>query len=190
MIIYTEVEILEGCRNGNPAMQKIVYEKYVPKMYSICLRYTGNREDARDLMHDGFIKVFSNFKSYREESTLDAWITRVIINNTLNQLRKKNKELSHQKEYQLELKNEQEYIEDDNYLEKFTSNDIKLAIMKLPQGQRTVLNLYVFEDYSHKEIASLTGISEGTSKSQLARARITLKELLLKNKTHTDELPR
>jgi RNA polymerase sigma-70 factor (ECF subfamily) len=190
MIIYTENEILEGCRNGNPALQKIVYEKYAPKMYSICLRYSRNREDARDLMHDGFIKVFSNFKSYRHESTLDAWITRVIINNILNQLRKKNIELSHQKEYQLELRNEQEYVEDDNYLEKFTANDIKSAILMLPPGQRTVLNLYVFEDYSHKEIAKQTGISEGTSKSQLARARITLKQLLMKNKTHSDELHR
>jgi len=188
MIIYTELEILEGCRNGNPALQKIVYEKYAPKMYSICLRYTRNREDARDMMHDGFIKVFSNFKSYREESTLDAWITRVIINNILNELRKKNIELSHQKEYQIEMTNENEGNDDDTYLEKYTANDIKSAILKLPQGQRTVLNLYVFEDYSHKEIAKLAGISEGTSKSQLARARITLKELLLKNKTHTDEL--
>jgi len=188
MIIYREEEILKGCRNGNPALQKVVYEKYAPKMYSICLRYTGNREDARDLMHDGFIKVFLNFKSYRQESTLEAWITRVIINNTLNQLRKKNKELRNQKDYLVELKNEYEYTEDDNYLEKFTANDIKSAILKLPQGQRTILNLYVFEDYSHKEIAKLTGISEGTSKSQLARARMTLKEILVKSKSNANEL--
>lgn len=181
MVIYREDEILEGCRNGKAALQKIVYEKYAPKMFSICLRYTGNSEDARDMMHDGFIKVFSNFKSYRQESTLDAWITRVMINNTLNQLRKKNRDLGNQKEYLKEFEYENEYIEDDNYLEKFTANDIKSAILKLPQGQRTILNLFVFEDYSHKEIAGLTGISEGTSKSQLARARMTLKELLLKN---------
>jgi RNA polymerase sigma factor (sigma-70 family) len=189
MIIYREDEILEGCRNGNPAFQKIVYEKFAAKMYSICLRYSGNREDARDMMHDGFIKVFSNFKSFRQDSTLDAWITRVIINNTLDQLKDKNKELKKQKDYLIELKNENEYIEDDTYLERFSANDIKSAIMRLPHGQRTILNLYVFEDLSHKEIAKLNGISEGTSKSQLARARISLKEILLKNKTNTHELP-
>jgi RNA polymerase sigma-70 factor (ECF subfamily) len=189
MVIYREDEILEGCRNENPACQKIVYEKYSPKMYSICLRYSGNREDARDLMQDGFIKVFMNFKSYRQDSTLDAWITRIIINNTLNQLRKKNKELINKKELQKEYKYDHAYVEDDSMLERFSEVEIRNAIMKLPVGQRTILNLFVFEDFSHKEIAKLTGITEGTSKSQLARAKVTLKELLLKYKENSDGLP-
>ena len=180
MIIYSEDEILEGCRNRNPALQKIVYEKYAPKMFSICLRYSKNHEDARDMMHDGFIKVFTNIKSYRQESSLDAWITRVIINNAIDKINAKNKELRRQKDYMAELNNENELADDDHYLEKFSASDIREAIMKLPQGQRIILNLYVFEDLPHKEIARLNGISEGTSKSQLARANITLRELLLK----------
>lgn len=180
LLVYSETEIIEGCRKNVPEFQKIVYEKYAPKMMAVCMRYTGNYEEARDLLHDGFIKVFTNFKSYRQESNLDSWISRVMINNTLNYIRTKLKKEKAERYYERETILENETLSDNSWLEEFSVEEISEAIMKLPVGKRTVINLYAFEDYSHKEIARELGISEGTSKSSLSRAKQTLRELLLK----------
>ena len=177
--MYNEAEIIEGCRKNIPEFQKIVYEKYAPKMIAICMRYIGNYEEARDLMHDGFIKVFMNFKSYRQESNLDSWITRVVINNTLSHIRKRLKTEKAEKFYEKEKVVENTDTSKDNWFEKFSTDDINTAILQLSLAKRAVFNLYVIEDYSHKDIAQQLGISIGTSKSHLSRAKETLKHLLL-----------
>lgn len=178
--MYSEAEIIEGCRKNVPEYQKIVYEKYARKMMAVCMRYTGNYEEARDLLHDGFMKVFMNFKSYRQESNLDSWISRVMINNSLNYIRKKLKQEKAERYYKMENIHKNNPSSDDSWFEQFSADDINEAIMKLPFAKRTVFNLYVMDDYSHKEIAKELGISEGTSKSNLFRAKETLKDLLLK----------
>ena len=180
LLVYNEAEIIEGCRKNNPEFQKTVYEKYAPKMMAVCMRYCGNYEEARDLMHEGFMKVFMNFKSYRQESNLDSWITRVVINNTLTFIRKKLKEEKAERNYKRENILENNSSSTDTWLEKFSLEEINEAIMKLSLAKRTVFNLYVVEDYAHKEIAKELGISVGTSKSNLSRAKETLKDILLK----------
>jgi RNA polymerase sigma factor (sigma-70 family) len=179
LLVCNEAEIIEGCRKNNPEFQKIVYEKYAPKMMAICMRYSGNYEEARDLMHDGFIKVFMNFKSYRQESNLDSWITRIMINNTLSYIRTKIRKEKSEKNYKRENEIEASHSKVESWLEKFSLEEINEAIMKLPFAKRTVFNLYVIDDYSHKDIARELGISIGTSKSNLSRAKETLRDLLL-----------
>jgi RNA polymerase sigma factor (sigma-70 family) len=178
--VHTDAEIIEGCRKNVPLFQKIVYEKYAPKMMAVCMRYTGNYEEARDQLHDGFIKVFTNFKSYRQEANLDSWISRIMINNTLNYVREKLKKEKSAKYLKQETAFYNIPSSSDDLFHEFSVEDLNSAIMKLPLEKRTVFNLYVLEDYSHKEIAKELGISEGTSKSNLYRAKQILKEILLK----------
>lgn len=165
-----------GCKNGDSRYQRMVYEKYAPKMLSVCRRYTNNLEDARDLMHDGFIKVFLKINSFEFRSKLETWITRIMINNAINAIKK-----------QVMVELEEHHIggewqdpdKEAHYKEQDSVFDKVLAIIQtLPVGYRTILNLYAVEKYSHKEIADMLGISEGTSKSQLNRARAALKSVM------------
>ena len=178
--MYTEAVITEGCRNNDPEFQKIVYEKYAPKMMAVCMRYTGNYEEARDLLHDGFLKVFTNFNSYSQKSNLDSWISRVIINNALNYIRKKLKEEKAEKYFKRESVLENNSSAEDSWMDNFSIEEIHEAILSLSLEKRTVFNLYVVDEFSHREIAKELGISEGASKVCLYKARQALKELLLK----------
>lgn len=178
--MYTEAVIIEGCRNNDPEFQKIVYEKYAPKMMAVCMRYSGNYEEARDLLHDGFLKVFTNFNSYSQKSNLDSWISRVIINNALNYIRKKLKEEKAEKFFKRESLRENITSAEDSWMDNFSIEEIHEAILSLSLEKRIVFNLYVIEEFSHKEIAKELGISEGASKVSLYKARQALKELLLK----------
>ena len=178
--MYTEAVIVEGCRNNDPAFQKIVYEKYAPKMMTICMRYTGNYEEARDLLHDGFLKVFTNFNSYKQKSNLDSWISRVIINNVINNIRRKLKVEKAEKYFKKEFVLENTSSAEDSWMDNFSMEEIHEAILGLSFEKRTVFNLYIVDKFSHKEIARELGISEGASKVSLYKARQTLKELLMK----------
>lgn len=148
-------------------------------MKSVCLRYAHDYEQAQDYLQEGFIRLFDKLDSYRGDSTLETWSTRLFINNCLTLLKKDNK-----------LRQQLEHIDDtfeiaDEVIEaddEMMDADQWLDLMQnLPVGYRTVLNLYVFEEKGHKDIAEILGISENTSKSQLFKARRMLKELLEKN---------
>jgi len=162
--------IIAGCLKEKRWAQQVLYKHYVGLMYGICLRYTGNKVDAEDVMQDGFIKIFENIRLFRNEGSFEGWMKRIMINTALCFLRQKTKnQLIYQ---QTEIA---DIVEDDNEIE----NDIPYIelmniIQKLPEGARMVFNMYAIEEYSHKEISELLGISEGTSKSQLSRARKTL----------------
>jgi RNA polymerase sigma factor (sigma-70 family) len=177
--VYTEAEIIEGCRKEIPKFQQIVYEKYAPKMMTICMRYTRNYEEARDLLHDGFIKVFMNFNSYREEANLDSWISRVVINNNINYLSKRSKKVEAEKYYTREINVEQEATWDETLFMEYSIEEINSAINSLLSTKKLVFNLYVFEGYSHKQIADLLGFTESASKSNLSRARFEIRNFLL-----------
>ena len=164
-------DLIKGCISGDRRMQELLYKKFSPKMYAICLRYAGNTDDAQDLLQEGFIKVFKNLEKFRNEGSFEGWMRRVFVNTSIEHFRRKVNLNSI-------TENEEKGIEDStwNVLDSLAEKDIIELIQDLSPGYRTVFNLYVVEGYSHKEIGDMLGISEGTSKSQLARAKMILQK--------------
>lgn len=162
-------------------MQEELYNRFAGKMYAVCLRYANSAEDAQDLLQDGFVKVFRNLHRFRAEGSFEGWIRRVFINSSIEHFRKKSLQLSKVSE------KEEGTIEDTGIsaLDTLAEKDIVRLIQELSPGYRTVFNLYVVEGYSHKEIGEQLGISEGTSKSQLARARSILQKKVAQYLTDT-----
>ncbi len=168
-------DLIEACIKGDRVAQKRLYDTYAGKMYLICLRYTKSQQEAEDVLQESFIKVFKNIKSYRAESKLEYWIRRIVINTALNSQRKKL--------YMYPMVDVEEMKHDydpGKSLSHFRMEDLLKMIRELPTGCQTVFNLFAIEGYGHKEIADMLGISEGTSKSQFARARKLLQEKIIK----------
>jgi RNA polymerase sigma factor (sigma-70 family) len=153
-------------------MQEELYNRFAGKMYAVCLRYSNNADDARDLLQDGFIKVYRNLHRFRAEGSFEGWVRRVFVNSSIEHFRKKAVQLA------TVTDREESTIEDTDIsaLDNLAEQDIINLVQELSPGYRTVFNLYVIEGYSHKEIGDQLGISEGTSKSQLARARAILQK--------------
>ena len=164
-------------------MQELLYHQFSPKMYSVCLRYSGNQEDARDLLQEGFIKIFRNLSKYRGDGSFEGWIRRIFVNTSIEHFRKK-VHLQSVGETQKVTIEDKEW----NVLDNLAEKDIMQMIHELSPGYKAVFNMYVIEGYSHKEIAEILGINEGTSKSQLARAKTVLKKMVEErlNKTSSD----
>ena len=170
-----ELQILAGCKEQKREAQKMLYEKYSRKMYSICLRYSSDTDTAQDLLQDGFMKVFASIDSFQARGSFEGWIKRVFINLALENLRKKKSIIQTSDDVQ----NIPDVVDDSTEEEemyKISENELLKMIQDLPRGYSTVFNLYAIEDYSHKEIAEMLGISEGTSRSQYVRARQILQE--------------
>lgn len=159
-----------------------LYDKHAPWLLAVCLRYTGNREDAEDVLHDGFMKIIRSLPAWKQTpgSSVEAWMRRIMVNTALNYIRDHKKERMFT-ELEPALESFHEAPEDDDAFGgcEFTKDQLLSFVCELPSGYRTVFNLYVMEDYSHKEIAAMLGISENTSKSQLMKARSALKKRLL-----------
>ena len=172
--LYSDSELVQGCKNNERKYQELLYRKYAKKMYGICLSYAGDRAMAQDILQDGFIKVFKKIDTFREQGSLEGWIRRIITNTALDHVRQK----SRTHEFIDENKEIEEEQLDNTILEKINSDGIFKVIQQLPSGARTVFNLYAVEGYTHKEIAQKLEITEGTSKSQFKRARALLKDLL------------
>ncbi|WP_118975862.1 RNA polymerase sigma factor [Taibaiella koreensis] len=170
----TEVQLIEGCKREESFAQRLLYDRYVDSMYLLCLRYIPGTADAEEVLSDAFLKCFKNMHQfqYAGEGSMRAWLSRILINECLMFLRRK-KQLVISIEERPELP-----VADtsDTALDKMHASDILDYIRKLPTGYRTVLNLFVFEELGHKEIAALLQISENTSKSQLFKARALLKQ--------------
>jgi RNA polymerase sigma-70 factor (ECF subfamily) len=168
----TESDLIAGCVEGDRQMQEELYNRFAPKMYSVCMRYADNANDAQDLLQEGFIKVYKNLHRFRAEGSFEGWIRRVFINSSIEHLRRKKMHLATVSE------KEENTIEnaDISALDNLAERDIITLIQELSPGYRTVFNLYVIEGYSHREIGDQLGISEGTSKSQLARAKAILQK--------------
>ena len=170
----SEEDLINRCLKNDQKAHEVLYKRFAPKMYGVCMRFAKNQMEADDILQEGFIKVFTNLKSFRNEGSLEGWIRRTIVNTAIN-LYKKN--LKHQKDTDLE---QAEVIQNQetNSLEKLSVQELLKLIMELPTGYRVVFNLNVIEGYSHKEIGDLLKISENTSKSQLSRARLALQKKL------------
>lgn len=165
-----ELELIKGCRDGKEAARKQLYTLYSKKMLAICYRYTGDRDAAYDVMHDAFVKIFTNF-SFKGDCTLSTWMTRVFVNQALDFLRRRRRMEA--------VVVGEEQMADTADIESDEGGDIPTEtlmrfVAELPDGCRTVFNLYVFEEKSHKEIARLLGIKEHSSTSQLHRAKCIL----------------
>lgn len=173
--IISESDLIEGCISEDRKMQYQLYERYAPKMYGVCLRYAANAEEAEDILQEGFIKVFKKVGSYRNEGSFEGWIRRIFVNTAIEHFRKKTylQPITEQEENTLEGK----YL---SVLDDLAEKDIVQLVQQLSPGYRTVFNMYVIEGYTHKQIADILGISEGTSKSQLSRAKLILQDLVMK----------
>jgi RNA polymerase sigma-70 factor (ECF subfamily) len=169
----SESDLIKECIEGNPEMQKLLYDRFSSKMYGVCLRYTENVEDAIDVMQEGFIKVYRSLPKFRGEGSFEGWIRRIFINTSIEHFRKK------VKLYNVNEVHENT-IEDAELdaLDSLAAKDILNIINELSPGYKQVFNMHVVEGYSHKEIAEILGITEGTSKSQLARAKGALKKII------------
>ena len=177
--MYTDTDLIEGCIRGDRRFQQELYSRFAPKMYGVCLRYAGNAEEAEDILQEGFIKVFRKISSYRGEGSFEGWIRRIFVNTAIEHFRKKTY-LQPITEYE-EATIEGKYL---SVLDNLAEKDIIRLVQQLSPGYRTVFNMYVIEGYTHKQIADQLGISEGTSKSQLSRAKQILQDLV---KTHIEK---
>jgi RNA polymerase sigma factor (sigma-70 family) len=167
-------EIIKRCISGDTRAQKIFFDTYSRKMMGICLRYAANHEDAEDMMQEGWIKAFKNMHLFRFEGSMEGWIKKIMINTSLDWLRK-NKKLQNQ----VEIDDIHENVYSDAATsELLTTKELLKIIQGLPAGYRTVFNLFAIEGYSHKEIADMLSISESTSKSQYSRARMQLQRII------------
>lgn len=171
--IPLESDLIKGCINGDPQMQRLLYQRFSSMMYAVCLRYSENTEDANDIMQEGFIKVYKSLNKFRAEGSFEGWVRRIFINTSIEHYRKKVK-LYNVTEVQ------ENTIEDKELdaLDSLAAKDIMNIVNELSPGYKAVFNMHVIEGYSHKEIADILGITEGTSKSQLARAKGVLKKII------------
>ena len=165
-------------------MQYALYERFAPKMYGVCLRYAANTEEAEDILQEGFIKVYKKISSYRGDGSFEGWIRRIFVNTAIEHFRKKNywQPITEQEESTIEGK----YV---SVLDSLAEKDIIQLVQQLSPGYRTVFNMYVVEGYTHKQIADILGISEGTSKSQLSRAKLILQDLVRKHIEKRKQVP-
>jgi len=172
-----EYLLVQKCIKGNQLAQNELFNKYYRLMLGICLRYANDREEAKEILQEGFIKVFRSIESFKFEGNLISWIKRIIINTAIDKYRK----LTTQPvSVTLEPTSSIDY--DENIIDKLNADDLLACINQLPLGYRTVFNLFVIEGYSHKEIGEKLNISEGTSKSQLFKAKQLLQEMISKFK--------
>ena len=174
---WSEEQLVKACLEQNPSAQKHLFEFYSKRMMGVCLRYANDYDEAQDVLQMGFIKVFEKLNTFNNEGSLEGWIRRIVVNTAIDCYRK-NKGVHF-------VDDEDNYILDNNNAEseeviysKFGVEVIMDCIQELSPVYRTVFNLYVMEGYSHKEIADELNINEGTSKSNLAKAKRNLRQLL------------
>jgi len=173
----THRAIVEACQQGERKAQFELYRLYSRAMYNICLRMVRHEMDAEDLLQRSFMDVFQHLDSFKFQSSIGAWIKRIVVNNCINHLKKNRLQIEELKIYHGEQVEEEAELS--NY--EFDVDQVKGALKDLPDGYRVVFSLYLLEGYDHKEIAEIMGISEATSKSQYSRAKKKLKEMLVSN---------
>ncbi len=168
--------MLEGSIKNNAAAQEAFYDRFSSRMLAVCYRFAKNREDAEDMLQEGFIKIFSQLHQFRNEGALEGWIRRIVVHTCINVL-KKNKKFSET----VDLVYANEFHTNTDYVPSLLqAKQIVECIRMLPVGYKTVLNLYAIEGYSHKEIGEILEIAESSSRSQYTRARAMLEGILIK----------
>ncbi len=174
----TEEAIFQGCLKNQATAQRELYNRYSPKMLAVCYRFAHKREDAEDMMQEGFIKVFSQMHTFQNKGAFEGWIRRIMVHTCINNL-KKNKRFN--ESVDIAYANSIQ-VREESVPSIVQAKQVVECIRLLPIGYRTVLNLYAIEGYSHKEIADMLDIEESTSRSQYTRAKQMLEEILIKKK--------
>ncbi len=172
----TEEAILQGCLKNHAAAQRELYQRYSPKMLAVCFRFAHNREDAEDMLQDGFIKVFLQMHTFQSKGAFEGWIRRIMVHTCINHL-KKNKRFNESVDI---IQASSAQVREESIPSIVQAKQIVDCIRLLPIGYRTVLNLYAIEGYSHKEISGMLDIEESTSRSQYTRARQMLEDILIR----------
>ncbi|NBB88642.1 MAG: sigma-70 family RNA polymerase sigma factor [Bacteroidetes bacterium] len=167
-------DVIRGCKSGERWAQKTIYEYYYPKMIGTSLRYSNNRDQAKDILHEAFIKVFNNFEKYNTSRSLDTWIRRIVVNTAIDQFRK-NKTRRDAPDYKIEPLHHHQVGAESQAAEQ----EILACVQALPNKMRVIFNLYVMEGYQHEEIANLLEIKASTSRSALVKARRNLRKMLI-----------
>lgn len=174
VIAMDEKQLITGCLNGDRKAQKALYDKYSRRMMAVCLRYVKDTEDARDLLQEGFVKLYTNIRKYTGEGSFEGWVRKIFVNCALERLR------HHDVLKNADDISEMEYadIPDESTASEVSADEIMRCVLSLPDGFRTVFNLFAIEGYSHKEIGEQLNISESTSRSQYMRARKLLQKMI------------
>ena len=167
---------LEGCKQHDRESQRMLYKHHYAYAMSICLRYTQTKEEAKEILNDGFMKVFLKIDQYNPETSFLGWLRRIMINTAIDHYRKEVKHYN-----QISIDNVQPVVTAASAIEELGHQELMTLIQQLTPAYRAVFNLYAIDGYNHKEIGQILGISEGTSKSNLSKARVVLKAKLQKN---------
>ncbi len=175
-------EIIQRCAKQNRAAQKELFELFYGKMLGVCMRYTKDHDRAQEVVQEGFIKVFDKLGEFDFEGSFEGWVRRIMVNASIDAIRKRKRQpFATDDEFVFNDSSSYQEHDFDEDITKMKAEYAMEAIQKLSPAYQTVFNLYVIENYSHKEIAQILGVSEGTSKSNLAKAKQNLREIL-KNK--------
>ncbi len=169
----TERKLIEQCLQGDHGAFELIYNKLSPKMYAVSLRYTRQDQDAQDVLQEAFIRIYNNLSKFRFSGSFEGWCRRIVTNTAIEALRKKGR----MKENTTDKM--PDYPVDPKSLEKLKMDDLMALVRSLPDGYRSVFNLYIIDGFSHKEIASMLHITESTSKTQLYKARLALQKKVL-----------
>jgi len=172
-----EQQLIKGCIRGESHALKTMYELHAPAMMSVCQRYVVNRETARDLLHDGFVKLFTKIHTYSGAGSFNGWMRRIFVTTALEHLRRNNI-----MQYSADMKNVDSMTEDAevSVFEHLTADDLFTCVTILPDTYRTVFNMHAIEGYTFAEIARQLGINENTSRTYYARARQLLQKMIMK----------
>lgn len=172
----SDEELIKACLLGDTSAQKRLYDRFSRKMMGVCIRYTGDYEEAQDVLQDAFVKLFEKLNTYNGNGSFEGWVRRIFVNTALDAYRKNKLSKQHQDIDEVGFG----IASSDNIESDLSAQDLLKILEKIPTGYRVVFNLYVIEGYSHKEIADQLGITESTSKSQFSRARSYIMTLLQK----------
>lgn len=171
-------QLIIACKKQDRNAQKVLYERYAPVMMTVCLRYSKEEETARDLLHDGFIRAFTQIDSFRGNGSFEGWLRRIFVNLALENYRKEKQKNRFMEEYGSLKKDEVVVTDEDDLLDigDIPREEVMGMIRDLSPGYRTVFNLFIFEEMSHREIAAMLGITEAASRSQFFRAKSLLQK--------------
>lgn len=172
-------KLIKGCIRGDRRCQQRVFEMFYGKMMGVCLRYSKGMDNAQDVLQDGFIKVFKNIKRYNGEGSFEGWMRRIMVNTAIDHFRKdRSSTVISDSDYVNDLGDEAIEEEDNEMIAAIKQEEIMKAVQKLSPAYKAVFNLYVIEGYTHKEISEMLGISVGSSKSNLSKAKMNLRKVL------------
>ena len=180
-------DLISGCLDNDRRCQQKIYEQFYGKMLGVCMRYANDLDTGKDLAQEGFIKLFANLHKYKSDGSFEGWVRRIFVNNAIDSFRrKKHREIVPENDYRVmnlaDDKDEHAFLDEEEKTIK--PRDVIAAMQRLSPAYKMVFNLYVMENYSHQEIADEIGISIGTSKSNLAKARMNMRKILQEQFAH------